>query len=78
MRINRAKIENFRLLRDVEIGFEEQTTLIVGRNNSGKIMQYTQRIWSDYDTAFGTADTVCGSIIGEPAFLPGIAWFGAT
>src|SRR3546814_3604578 len=36
MRIVRAKIENFRLLRDVEVGFEERTTLIVGRNNSGK------------------------------------------
>lgn len=36
MRIKRAIIENFRLLRNVEIGFEDRTTLIVGRNNSGK------------------------------------------
>lgn len=36
LKINHVKIENFRLLRDVELGFEDRTTLIVGRNNSGK------------------------------------------
>jgi predicted ATPase len=36
MRIKHVEIENFRLLRKVAIGLEERTTLIVGRNNSGK------------------------------------------
>ena len=36
MRIKEVQIENFRLLRDVTVGFEDRTTLIVGRNNSGK------------------------------------------
>lgn len=36
MKIDHVKVENFRLLRDVELGLEDQTTLIVGRNNSGK------------------------------------------
>lgn len=36
MRIHRARIRNFRLLADVEMIFEEETTVVVGRNNSGK------------------------------------------
>lgn len=36
MQLKKIKIKNFRLLNDVEITFEKQTTLIVGRNNSGK------------------------------------------
>lgn len=36
MRVDRIKIRNFRLLSDVELALESQTTLIVGRNNSGK------------------------------------------
>lgn len=36
MKITSAKIKNFRLLSDVELNLEEQTTVIVGRNNSGK------------------------------------------
>ena len=36
MRIKGVEIENFRLLRDVAVGLEDRTTLIVGRNNSGK------------------------------------------
>jgi len=36
MRIERVKIEGFRLLEDAEITLEPTSTLIVGRNNSGK------------------------------------------
>jgi predicted ATP-dependent endonuclease of OLD family len=36
MRIRKAKITNFRLLENVEISFETISTVIVGRNNSGK------------------------------------------
>ena len=36
MYIHHVEIKNFRLLADVELALEEQTTVIVGRNNSGK------------------------------------------
>lgn len=36
MNITSAKIKNFRLLSDVELILEKKTTVIVGRNNSGK------------------------------------------
>lgn len=36
MRIHQVEIKNFRLLADAELVLEEQTTVIVGRNNSGK------------------------------------------
>lgn len=36
MKILSAKIKNFRLLSDVELDLENETTVIVGRNNSGK------------------------------------------
>nr|WP_314707571.1 ATP-dependent endonuclease [uncultured Comamonas sp.] len=36
MRIEKIAIENFRLLQNAEMSLERTTTLIVGRNNSGK------------------------------------------
>lgn len=36
MRIEKIAIENFRLLQSAEMSLERTTTLIVGRNNSGK------------------------------------------
>lgn len=36
MRIEKIAIENFRLLQSAEMSLERMTTLIVGRNNSGK------------------------------------------
>ena len=36
MHIHKVTIKNFRLLADVELALEEQMTLVVGRNNSGK------------------------------------------
>jgi predicted ATP-dependent endonuclease of OLD family len=36
MRIEKVKVEGFRLLQDVEIMLESNSTVIVGRNNSGK------------------------------------------
>jgi putative ATP-dependent endonuclease of OLD family len=36
MRVERALIKNFRLLESVEISFDPVSTVIVGRNNSGK------------------------------------------
>lgn len=36
MYLQQINIKNFRLLKEVSLSFEEQTTVIVGRNNSGK------------------------------------------
>lgn len=36
MQITRVRIHNFRLLSDAEMALEKETTLVVGRNNSGK------------------------------------------
>ncbi|MBI3139808.1 MAG: ATP-dependent endonuclease [Sphingobacteriales bacterium] len=36
MRITKLQIKNFRLLKDVSLSLEDSTTVIVGRNNSGK------------------------------------------
>src|SRR3546814_16736953 len=62
MRILRARIVNFRLLRDVEVGFEQRTTLIVGRNNSGKtsIAELFRRLLSGGSMAFRLEDFSLG------------------
>lgn len=36
MRVSRIKVRNFRLLRNVDIDLDGRTTVLVGRNNSGK------------------------------------------
>jgi hypothetical protein len=36
VRVHRVQIRNFRLLADVELVLEDRTTVVVGRNNSGK------------------------------------------
>jgi predicted ATP-dependent endonuclease of OLD family len=36
MRVEKVRVEGFRLLQDVEIMLEDNSTVIVGRNNSGK------------------------------------------
>lgn len=36
MKIKNARINNFRLLRDIVLSFNDKSTVIVGRNNSGK------------------------------------------
>ncbi|MCJ2194654.1 ATP-dependent endonuclease [Kaistella montana] len=36
MRVSRIKVRNFRLLREVDIDLNGRTTVLVGRNNSGK------------------------------------------
>ena len=36
MHIHKVTVRNFRLLADAELALETPTTLIVGRNNSGK------------------------------------------
>ncbi len=62
MKINYVKIENFRLLRDVELCLEDRTTLIVGRNNSGKtsIAEIFHRLLSDKTLNFRLEDFSLG------------------
>ena len=62
MKIKEVQMENFRLLRDVTIGFENRTTLIVGRNNSGKtsIAELFRRLLGDRLPAFRIEDFSLG------------------
>lgn len=62
MRIQRVEIENFRLLREVSVGLEERTTLIVGRNNSGKtsIAELFRRLLTDSAPSFRLEDFSLG------------------
>lgn len=62
MKIKHVKVENFRLLREVELGLEDRTTLIVGRNNSGKtsIAEIFRRLLSDKALNFKLEDFSLG------------------
>ena len=62
MRIKGVEIENFRLLRDVAVGLEERTTLIVGRNNSGKtsIAEFFRRLLGEKAPSFRIEDFSLG------------------
>lgn len=71
MHIHKVKIENFRLLLDSELAFEEKTTLIVGRNNSGKtsLSEVMRRFLSDTTVSFqledfstASYDCFCGAL----------------
>ena len=58
MRIHSVKIKNFRLLADVELVLEAQTTVIVGRNNSGKtsLSEVMRRLLSEHGASFQLED----------------------
>lgn len=58
MRISRVEIRNFRLLADVQLVLEEQTTLVVGRNNSGKtsLSEVIRRFLNDGTPTFYIED----------------------
>jgi predicted ATP-dependent endonuclease of OLD family len=58
MHIRSAKITNFRLLADVELCLEKRTTVIVGRNNSGKtsLAEVMRRLLSDSKPNFTLED----------------------
>lgn len=62
MHIKHVAIENFRLLRNVAIGLEQRTTLIVGRNNSGKtsIAELFRRLLSERTLMFRLEDFSLG------------------
>ena len=58
MYIHKVKVKNFRLLMDIELVLEEDTTLIVGRNNSGKtsLSEVMRRLLTDTSTTFQLED----------------------
>lgn len=58
MHIHQVEIKNFRLLADVELVLEDQATVIVGRNNSGKtsLSEVMRRLLADGSAAFQLED----------------------
>ena len=58
MRIHKIKIRNFRLLADVELVLEDQTTVVVGRNNSGKtsLSEVVRRLLTESNPTFQLED----------------------
>ena len=58
MHIHKIDIKNFRLLEKVDLILEERTTVIVGRNNSGKtsLTELFRRLLSDKSPTFRLED----------------------
>ena len=58
MHIHKVTVRNFRLLADVELVLENQTTLVVGRNNSGKtsLSEAIRRFLADQNPRFQIED----------------------
>ncbi|EIW15716.1 MULTISPECIES: ATP-dependent nuclease [Pelosinus] len=58
MYIKKVEVKNFRLLKDVTLTLEEKTTVIVGRNNSGKtsLTEFFRRLLSDNSPSFALVD----------------------
>jgi predicted ATP-dependent endonuclease of OLD family len=58
MHIHKVTVRNFRLLADVELVLEDQTTLVVGRNNSGKtsLSEAIRRFLADQNPRFQIED----------------------
>lgn len=58
MYVQKIDIKNFRLLEDVTLSLEEKTTVIVGRNNSGKtsLTELFRRLLSDRSPYFRMED----------------------
>src|SRR4029077_11333047 len=62
MYLEKIAIKNFRLLEDVELSFEKATTVIVGRNNSGKtsLTELFRRLLSGSAPTFNLEDFSLG------------------
>lgn len=58
MNITEIEINNFRLLQEVDLSLEEKSTVIVGRNNSGKtsLTEIFRRLLSDKSPTFSLHD----------------------
>jgi predicted ATP-dependent endonuclease of OLD family len=63
MKIKDISVKNFRLLEDVELCLEDDTTLIVGRNNSGKtsLTELFRRLLADSSPTFRLEDFSLGT-----------------
>jgi len=63
MRLTQTEVRNFRLLRDISLLLEPQTTVIVGRNNSGKtsLTEVMKRLLSENNPTFGLEDFSLGA-----------------
>lgn len=61
MFIETVEIKNFRLLNDVKISFEPRTTVVVGRNNSGKtsLTELFRRLLLEKSPSFRLEDFSC-------------------
>src|ERR1035437_7435321 len=58
MFIKNIEIRNFRLLREVSLSLQKESTVIVGRNNSGKtsLTEIFRRFFSSKSPAFALED----------------------
>ncbi|MBF3650909.1 ATP-dependent nuclease [Burkholderia pseudomallei] len=58
MKLRHVEIKNFRLLSDVHLALEELTTVVVGRNNSGKtsLSEVIRRLLADGSSVFQLED----------------------
>lgn len=61
MRIEEFEVKNFRLLVDAKLALEAETTVVVGRNNSGKtsLSEIVRRLLGDGAAAFQLEDFSC-------------------
>ncbi|MBN8623688.1 MAG: ATP-dependent endonuclease [Flavobacteriales bacterium] len=66
MKIKTIQIQNFRLLKNVTLSLEDNTTVIVGRNNSGKtsLTEVFRRLIGDKNPSFSLYDFSIVSIDG--------------
>lgn len=63
MHLKNISIKNFRLLQDVSLRLERQTTVVVGRNNSGKtsLTEVLKRLLEDNSASFRLEDFSFGT-----------------
>jgi putative ATP-dependent endonuclease of the OLD family len=63
MKIKKIEIQNFRLLRNVTLTLENDVTVIVGRNNSGKtsLTELFRRLLGDRTPSFQIEDFSCAA-----------------
>ena len=61
MRIEEFEVKNFRLLAEAKLALEDETTVIVGRNNSGKtsLSEIVRRLLGDGAATFQLEDFSC-------------------
>ena len=63
MQLKAIEVHNFRLLQDAALLLEKDTTVIVGRNNSGKtsLTEVMSRILRESNPSFRLEDFACAS-----------------